>query len=343
MHIIAYFDSSHDMPEEIISAAGFTPVKIMGDVNKPNDPADQYLQKFFCPAARSFLTQALADAHKWAGIVIAHGCDATNRHFDVWKRHVQTPFLYWFNSPLRNDEIAKRFYVAELKRLCAAIENHFHISISKDALKTAIAQSNEIKRRLKALADLRATKDIANSEYFNTVVACLTQPKKDCLTLLAKTEEEWKNRPHFPPNKKRFYLTGSDVTYVEWMELLDDCGIRIVRDDLSIGERYFFSQIPEKEDPLEAIAEYYLTIPRPATKLTLDGRIDFILQSLHETKVDAVLSQNLKFCEPYAYDAVPVNNELRTRGFKVLHIEREFTSLRDQQVMNRIAAFSEML
>ncbi|MCX7678413.1 MAG: 2-hydroxyacyl-CoA dehydratase family protein [Spirochaetes bacterium] len=343
MRILAYFDSSHDMPEEIIIAAGFTPMKIMGDVHQPNDPADQYLQKFFCPAARSFLTQALAQSAQWAGIVVAHGCDATNRHYDVWKRHVQTPFLYWFNSPIRNDDIAKRFYIAELKRLIAALEKHFNISISHDNLKSAIAQSNEIKIRLKTIAALRSTKDISNSEYFNTIVACLTKPKNECIDLLKQIEVEWKNRPPFPQNKKRFYLTGSDITYVEWMELLDECSIRIVRDDLSIGERYFTTTIPEGNDPLEAIAEYYLTIPRPATKISLDGRIEFIVNSLRETPVDAVLSQNLKFCEPYAYDAVPVNNELRKRGFKVLHLEREFTPLFDQQVINRISAFREML
>ena len=122
MDTIAYFDSSHDMPEEVISAAGFVPMKIMGDVHASNDPADQYLQKFFCPAARSFLTQALAQSSQWAGIIVAHGCDATNRHYDVWKLHVKTPFLYWFNSPIRSDAIAKRFYIEELKRLIAALE-----------------------------------------------------------------------------------------------------------------------------------------------------------------------------------------------------------------------------
>jgi len=60
MKTLAYFDSSHDMPEEVIAAAGFIPYKIFGDVHASNAPADQYLQPFFCPAARSFMTQALA-------------------------------------------------------------------------------------------------------------------------------------------------------------------------------------------------------------------------------------------------------------------------------------------
>jgi benzoyl-CoA reductase/2-hydroxyglutaryl-CoA dehydratase subunit BcrC/BadD/HgdB len=81
--VIAYFDSSHDMPEEILMAAGKIPYKILGDVHTPNDPADKYLFETFCPAARSFLTEALSSSNKWEGIVAAHGCDATHRQFDV--------------------------------------------------------------------------------------------------------------------------------------------------------------------------------------------------------------------------------------------------------------------
>ena len=67
MKTIAYFDSSHDMPEEIIMAAGFFPYKIFGDVHESNAPADQYLQAFFCPAARSFLTEALDPVGRMGG------------------------------------------------------------------------------------------------------------------------------------------------------------------------------------------------------------------------------------------------------------------------------------
>ena len=114
MSEIAYFDASHDLPEEIVMAAGMTPIKILGDVNNPNDLADQYLPQFFCPQARSFLTEALQSPNKWAGIIIAHGCDATNRQFDIWKMHVETPFLYWFNHPMKYDKSAQKFFKIEL-------------------------------------------------------------------------------------------------------------------------------------------------------------------------------------------------------------------------------------
>ncbi len=340
---IAYFDSSHDMPEEVIDAAGFIPVKIMGDVHKSNDPADQYLPKFFCPAARSWLTEALSRSGDWEGIVFAHGCDATNRHFDVWKLHVQTPFLYWFNSPIKTDAVAARFFRKELERLIAALEKQFGTQVMEECLREALRKSNEVKKRLRELSALRSTKDVSNREYLEIITHCLSSSKDASIAALDSALNEWKSRGPFPAGKRRFYLTGSDITYPEFMDLLDECGIRVVRDDLSLGERYFATSFTETGDPLNAIVDYYMNIPRPATKLSIGGRVDFILKSLEETPVDAVLSQNLKFCEPYAYDSVIVNDEIREKGFRVLHLEREFTPVTDHQVMNRITAFTEML
>jgi benzoyl-CoA reductase/2-hydroxyglutaryl-CoA dehydratase subunit BcrC/BadD/HgdB len=127
------------------------------------------------------------------------------------------------------------------------------------------------------------------------------------------------------------------------MDTLDDCGIRVVRDDLSIGERFFATLIPDRNDPLDSLIEYYTDIPKPATRPTIQKRLDYLYQALQETEVDGVFSQNLKFCEPYAYDSVPLNNALRSRGYKVIHLERDFSPAPDQQLANRLMAFVEMM
>lgn len=343
MTTIAYFDTSHDMPEEIISAAGFIPIKIIGNVHIPNDAADKYLPNFFCPAAKSWLTEALKSSQLWDGIVIAQGCNTTNRHFDIWYRHVKTPFLYWFNGPLKDDNLAHKFMTNEINKFIDALQQHFNISISNDALKEAINVSNKIKSRLREMAQLRSQKDITNREYLQVLLESLKKGKDKVLQLLNETLKEWQSRPTFPSSKKRIYLTGSDITYTEWMDTLEQCNVRVVRDDLTIGERYFNCTIPEMKDPAEALAWYYLNIPKPATKPGIGKRISFILSSIKETHVDGIISQNLKFCEPYAYDSVMVNNALKAEGYKLIHLERDFTPVADHQMINRISAFTETL
>jgi len=343
MKTIAYFEASHDMPEEVLSAAGFVPRKIFGNVHASNDPADQYLQPFFCPAARSALTEALSLSGQWEGIVIAQGCNATNRHYDVWKRHVKTPFLHWFNTPLKNDEPAVRFMKTELWRLIDAINRHFGIVVTDDMLARANHESNAIKKQLQVFSGLRAKKDIANREYLEILMKTMILPRAEALTEIQAAVDGLKNRGPFPKDKKKVLLTGSDVTYPELMDLFDEAGLRVVRDDLSVGERYFSTLIPETGDPLEALARHYLSTPRPATKLGMRDRIRYLETAVAASGLKAVISQNLKFCEPFAYDAVLVNEALKARGCSVLHAEREYTPQADNQLLNRLAAFTEMV
>lgn len=342
MELIAYFDSSHDMPEEVIAAAGFVPYKILGDVHVPNDPADRYLSAFFCPAARSFLTEALAKAGQWAGIAVAQGCNATNRHYDVWKRHVRTPFLHWFNTPLKDDAAAVRFMKAEIWRLIDAIHHQFGVRVSDEMLADASRQSNALKKRLQVFSGLRAEKDTTNREYLEVLIKSMTLPRAEAIKAVDAAIDTMKNRGPFPRDKIKALLTGSDVTYPELMDQIDEAGFRVVRDDLSIGERYFATLIPEDGNPVEALARYYLTIPRPATKTGLRKRIEYLETALEQSGIRAVISQNLKFCEPYAYDAVLVNSALKAKGCRVLHVEREFSPTPDNQLATRLAAFAEM-
>ena len=212
METIAYFEASHDLPEEIISAAGFLPSKIFGNVHMPNDPADQYLQPFFCPAARSALTEALALSGQWAGIIIAQGCNATNRHYDIWKRHVKTSFLHWFNTPLKGGPAAVRFMKQELWRLLDGINRHFGITVTEEMVAAANRESNRIKRGLQRLSRLRAEKDIANREYLETLIRCMTRPRAEAAVALETLLRELEIRKTFPKDKQRILLTGSDVT-----------------------------------------------------------------------------------------------------------------------------------
>lgn len=340
--ILAYFDSSHDFPEEIAIAAGLDPVKILGDVHMPNDPADQYAQNFTCPQARSFMTDALANSGSWAGIVLAHGCDATHRFYDIWKMHVETPFLYFIDVPMNyGTASAAKFFRAELNRFARALEAQFGVEITNEALKQAIETSNGIKRKLQQLGAMRATKDIPNHDYFDVCMKAVTLPRDDLDAALDETIAAWSDRPEFPADKKKVFLTGSDITYVEWFDLLEEANMRVVRDDLSIGERYFATTIPDKDDPIDAIIDYYFNIPRPATKNPPDPRWDYILAALKASGIDTIVSQNVKFCEVYAYDSVQMQKAMKKAGYRFIHLEREFSPAKDAQTLNRLEAFME--
>lgn len=341
--VIAYFDSSHDLSEEIIMAAGKIPYKILGDVHTTTTPADQYLFETFCPAARSMLTEALGSSNQWDGIVVAHGCDATHRQFDIWKKHVKTPFIYFVNNPLsRVSKSSRKFYKAELKVFIEALEKQFGVEITEEKLKSAIATSNTVKKLMQKLGKLRETKDISNREYFEVCKMAVQEDKVDFISKLQNLLMEWKERPEFPEGYSKIMLTGSDVTFPEFMDLLEKAKLRVVRDDLSIGERYYAALIPQFEDLLDAIIEYQYLIPRPSTKHPSSPRLDYIFEAYFESKLDGILSQNLKFCEDYAYDSVWLSDTLKKKQIPSIHLERDYIA-EDQQLFTRLEAFKELL
>lgn len=358
--IIAYFDSSHDCPEEIIMAAGFTPYKILGKVecNSIHSKAENFLSPLLCPAAKSMLSEALepASCNQWEGIIVAHGCDATNRQFDIWRRYVKTSFIYWINSPMNLNSTARKFFHKEITRLIEYLENHFNINITDSDLSDSLEKSNHLKLLLREMGMLRSSYDIPNRQYFEWCRRAIQESKDKVIDDLSSYLQDLKSRtPDFPSHKKKILLTGSDVTYPEWMDLLESANLRVVRDDLSIGERYYATNFQKislrptgsvkknREVIIDSIIDYYFSIPRPATKNPPDPRLKYLLDITQNERIDGIISQNLKFCEPYAFDAVYLKSELKQHGFSVLHLEREYTATFDQQLLTRLEAFAEII
>lgn len=343
MERFAYIDTGHEFPEEIVMAAGFTPYKILGDVHTSTDPADRYVQNFICPFSRSALTEGMAHSKEWAGIAFCHGCDTTNNQYDIWKRHVPTDFLYWINTPANNNATARTFHAHELRRFVAHFEKKFHVEISTDKLREAIKTSNRVKNLMRQLASLRASRDISNPDYHAVVRKAVQMPKEELIADLEATLKEWQSRPEFPRDRIPVLLTGSDISYPKWMEAMEISGLRAVRDDMSLGERYFAESIPETGDPIEALVDYNSKIPQPPTRLPFEARLDYLKKCLKETKVSGVVYQTLKFCEPHLLDQPYIVAELKKAGYKVITVEREYTPTIDQQVVSRLETFRELL
>jgi benzoyl-CoA reductase/2-hydroxyglutaryl-CoA dehydratase subunit BcrC/BadD/HgdB len=343
MKPFAYYDTGHEFSEEIVMAAGMTPVKILGNVHVPNDPADRYVHHYICPFSRSCLTEGMDGAGAWAGIAFCHGCDTTNNQFDIWKYHVPAAFLYWISTPAKNDETARAWHERELRRFIARLEAHFSVSITDDTLAGAIRLSNRVKGLMRRLSALRAVRDIPNRDYFELTRRCVTDDKTTLADDLEAILSDWQARPSFPSDRVPVLVTGSDITYVEVMDILEAARLRVVRDDLSLGERYFAASIDEDGDPVRALVDYHTRMPQPPTKIPFDARLTYLRSCLAGTPVKGVVYQVLKFCEPHGLDLPFMVGELKKDGNKVAVIEREYTPTVDQQLISRLESFREMI
>jgi benzoyl-CoA reductase subunit C len=142
------------------------------------------------------------------------------------------------------------------------------------------------------------------------------------------------------PNTPRILLVGGMFDNYKLLEVPEFD--YIVADDLSFGTRNFNFQIPENSF-LERYTEFYLDrIPDP-TAFDMDRRISSLEESIKGHKIDGVVLLGQKWCDPDAFEFVPIQNRLKDLEIPFLNIETTPDLSNLQQIQTRLSAFIEML
>ncbi len=138
-------------------------------------------------------------------------------------------------------------------------------------------------------------------------------------------------------------MTGSTLDEPTLPQILDDLNARVVADDLCNGARYFDTLVREEGDPFDALAARYLArVPCPCKHRALDARPDHLLKLVKEHQADGVIFYLKKFCDPHAWDYVPLAAALDRARVPHLLLETEQSAPLGQTRV-RVEAFLEML
>lgn len=342
---ISFFDPDIVSPEEIFMAAGFTPIRLLGDPTIEHDKVNEHVPPTHCVWAKNVLEQALRGLDpEIEGVVTSHGCDCTNREFDIWAEAVKSDFLFYLNVPLKRDKLALKFYLDDLKELINQLEIKFNVKIEIQEIQNAIKLTNQIRKLLKEISDYRNKMIMKGSEFHALVKMCQTIDKNKALENLKIKLEQLKNKAPFTDKRlKKILLTGSVIDDTEFFRFLEDKGFQVVTDDLCIGTRYFWNTIEEDKDPIEAIAEYHLSKPLYSTKMPSYERFEFLKDLAEKYKVDGIINIAMKFCEPMLYDHPYLNKKFKELEIPYLFIEMLYNREQYKQLSTRFEAFAEMI
>jgi benzoyl-CoA reductase/2-hydroxyglutaryl-CoA dehydratase subunit BcrC/BadD/HgdB len=325
------------VPEEILHAAGFTPVFIF---HTPEDRgyARAHLPGFTCWVAASALDQALAGTlDGMAGMVLAHTCDTMQGLTDIWRRNVPGIPLLHFGMPLQLERPSARVYLlAELRSLCERVQALTGHPISADALRESIALYNRARASVRRLYARAA--DLAPTDLYRHVRAALQTPEGE--TGGRKQETGDKTQEAEGP---RVILVGPELGDPALFEVLEQAGARVVGDLFDVGERYFALDAAEGGDPLEALAGRLLAlVPTPTKHHGQRTRTAHLLALVRERNAHGVIFARQKFCDPHGFDTVQQAHVLRQAGVPYLVVELEQAS-QAGQLRTRVEAFTEML
>lgn len=335
------------IPEEILIAAGFVPIRIYGNINPP-ELAASYLPANFCPYALSCLDCGLKGSYDFLdGIIIANSCNAMRRLYDAWRYSLKTPFVHMLDIPKSKDPVAERYFEQVIARMIEAIEKHFKIEITDAALKDAINICNETRELINKLYEFKnkGELNISDNDARKLIQEGRTLPKEEfnrnLNNILVNKENDGTSIKKVNTPIK-LLITGSFHQPSDLVDYIESAGANVAYEDICVNGRYLQKKIELTDNPLKAIARSYIHKPPCARMLNTADRVGYILQLAEQYKIDGVIYYALKFCDTHLLDFPLIKKELSKHGIPVLFLEGDSLMPSSGQIKTRIMAFLEV-
>ena len=343
-------------PLEIMTAAGFVPYRIMGNVREPITRADAHLETIMCPFVRSCFDIGIKGDHDFfEGFVSCHSCDNIEKLYNIWWYTFKPSFSHFINVPHMIYPTSFEFFEEELRTFKKEIERFIGKEISDEDLNQAIQLHNRNRALVRELYSLRKQDPplISGTEMTKTIVSVMSLPVEEANGLLQSIIEEIKERSDGPQKKPaRLLIYGAELDNTDFVELVEGSGANVVMDDHCTGSRSFWHDVELSDDPLGSISSRYLgklTCPRTFKLKTgtrqddLGNRFGHLKDFAKEYNVNGVILYTIRYCDSFEFDVPDVRDYLQAEGLPVLHIEDEYTMLSIARLKTRIEAFLEMM
>src|SRR5664280_977047 len=343
------------VPDEIIFAAGADRIILCGGKNETVSIAEQYLPRNICPLVKSSFGSIVNNGCSGVKscshfgmvdmVVAENTCDSKKKMYELLGDYVPT---YVIDLPQRPDSPeALKYFLVELDKFKIAMEHLTGNKITVEQLKKEIESSNETRKLLHRLYNLRKMNPppisgvdvlkIMQKQYFLSP----EEFKKSIRMLIGEVEQVKVEGAHKP----RIMITGCPMSggNTKVPEVIESKGgVIIVAEESCTGTRSFWDLVDESKDPMLALAERYIKIPCSCMSPN-DRRIDNILELAKEFKIDGVVYYTLQFCHGYNIEKYKVHQALKNVGIPMLAIETDYGDSDVEQIGLRIDAFMEML
>ena len=343
-------------PLEIISAAGYVPVRIKGSSRESVTKAYAMMETLVCPYLLSAFDENLKGKYDYLdGIVIPHTCDSVSRTYEIWKHNVPLPYYHFLNVPHLDDAPSLQFFKEILRTFIKSLEQAAGVTISRGSLKDAVSSYNAQRRAMRDLYSfLKPDKPlISGVEMMKLMTAVKALPVDESTALVRKVIEEIKERKTDARQKPlRIMVIGDQIDNTDLVEIVENFGAQVVMDDISIGSKLYFADVEETPDPIDGLAEYYLrkiSLPTfyrhtgAGYEADLEMRFGYLKNFISGFHVDGTVLLVYRNCDPYGFEVPAVISFIEALGVPVFYLEDDYHSSSLGNARTRIEAFLETL
>jgi bcr-type benzoyl-CoA reductase subunit C len=345
--VIGYFCSG--VPEEMIMAAGFLPLRMRATGSTGTELSDAYYSSINCSFPRHCFDMALKGEFDFLdGLICMNTCDHVRRIYDNWKVALKTPFVEVLSFPRKNTEVQVDWYKEELTLWKQRMEEHFSIEISDEKLWQAIGLANEKRRLQRDLYQLRKSESppITGAESLAVMVAGTAMPAERYNRLLRELLDELRQSKGNSDYRARLMVIGGILDDPAYMQVLEEQGGLVVTDSSCFGTRIMWEDVAEEAgDPLGALARYYVADRPSCPRMYGDQekRAEFISNMIRDFKVDGAIGEQLKFCDNWIVEHYMNELDFKDAGIPFLRLEREYIVSGVGQLRTRVQAFIETM
>ncbi|MGB0035362.1 MAG: 2-hydroxyacyl-CoA dehydratase [Candidatus Acidiferrales bacterium] len=331
-HFQVYF------PEEIVNAAGILPFKVRGAQIEAVQ-ADSRFGSYLCSILKTSLELALSKRVELEMFVTHPICDAARNLGAVWGRNFPYPCQILYLPQNANSAAAVTYLRNEYARLQRSVEAIAGRPVKEDDLRRSLEIYN---RNRSLLRDLYAIKRdtpwliSADEAYVLLSIGGLVQ-REEHNELLETVLPLIAARPNKKQDKIRIVFEGGFCEQPP-LDLIRAIArsCYVVDDDLLIGLRWIWEDVPINGDPLYNLAHAYLekSSYSPVQHDLRKPKEQMLLERIRNSRADAAILTAAKMCEPGLEEQVTYLHALDKAGipYFISEFEEKMTTFEHMEI-----------
>ncbi len=355
---VVAFIAHDNIPEEMLDASGFFPLRMMFAGNDElMDASHDYLPPSTCAFTQSciglFSTKypqyrflELIDYFIVSNHCVSDICgsEIISKYFNVLRMNFYLPYTKNKNS--------LKYFKLELMDFKNQLEKIKNEKIKDDNLIESIRKYNNLKKKLLELNELR----ILGSKKVRIMQKALLYGPS-FYNELSQFIENNKDNQEINTSKKNVILTGCSVFINDnLIDIIEEGGGNIVFFDTWIGSHYYSQVFEEKflnsiQNPYEILIERFKRniLSDHSVPNFLENKISQIIELNNNFKKKTngkslgVINHIIKFCDHFSMLSTYFKENLQKYGIQVLNLERDYSRANKGQLSTRIEAFLEMM
>jgi len=331
-------------PVEVIHAAGFLPVRVMGGPGSVTK-ADALAPSFICPYIRLALERGLKGEFDFlSGIVQGYTCDVVCGMVGVWQENIGGEIFHTVPIPYNDGSASRRYFreaIHELTIKLDAMGGHF----TEEALDYSLKLHAKIRQVVLDFYEMRYTGRLPLSagDWLRVIQTGFVTPPEDYYLMLGDLSRNLEKQNGSNATGVPILVSGSIIEEPRVLEILEDSGARVVADDLCTGLRHFYPADGEGGVPIERLIDRYIhRFPCPSRSKAED-RIPMISELIKRSGAEGVVFLFQKFCTPHLAEHPALAEQLKKMGVPSIVVEMEEAGVNEGQLRTRLEAFFEML